>query len=78
MHVAFHGFNQSRDKILAIFTSNTELNLWADTNNIIVLYPQVKKTEANPFSCWDWWGYTGSDYSVKSGPQLKSVNKMIA
>ncbi|WP_339386816.1 PHB depolymerase family esterase [Vibrio caribbeanicus] len=77
VHVAFHGCNQSRDKISAIFASNTELNLWADTNNIIVLYPQVKQTEANPFSCWDWWGYTGSDYSVKSGPQLKSVNKMI-
>ena len=77
VHVAFHGCNQSRGKISAMFASNTGLNRWADTNNIIVLYPQVKQTEANPFSCWDWWGYTGPNYAVQSGPQLKSVSKMI-
>ncbi|WP_235580933.1 hypothetical protein [Pseudorhodoferax sp. Leaf265] len=34
-------------------------NRWADTNRLIVLYPQVARSGASPFNpkgCWDWWG----------------------
>ena len=27
--------------------------------------------------CWDWWGYSGSDYLVRSGPQMRAVKAMI-
>jgi len=56
------------------------LNEWAETNNIIVLYPQISKSElfpSNPEGCWDWWGYTDSNYSNKNGAQLKFVEAMI-
>lgn len=29
----------------------------AEVNNIIVLFPQVISTLANPNACFDWWGY---------------------
>jgi poly(3-hydroxybutyrate) depolymerase len=31
------------------------LNEWADTNNIIVLYPQAVPSYGNDYGCWDWW-----------------------
>ena len=33
---------------------------WADTNTLIVLFPQTATTPLNPQGCWDWWGYTGA------------------
>jgi poly(3-hydroxybutyrate) depolymerase len=56
-------------------------NAWADTNNLIVLYPQVIKRFSpstwNPRGCWDWWGYTGLDYHTQSGAQIRAVKGMI-
>jgi poly(3-hydroxybutyrate) depolymerase len=55
------------------------LNEWADTNNIIVLYPQTTKlSSTNPLGCWDWWGYLSSDYAVKSAPQMDAIMAMVA
>ncbi len=34
----------------------------AEANNIIVIFPQIKSSINNPNGCWDWYGYTGSDY----------------
>lgn len=31
----------------------------------------------NPNGCWDWWGYTGSDYSNKKGSQIKAIFDMV-
>ena len=43
-------------------------NEWADTNGIVVLYPQLDPTEIldNPEGCWDWWGYTGLNFQIQS------------
>jgi hypothetical protein len=62
------------------FYKNAGYNAWADTNHIIVLYPQTivgMGTESNPQACWDWWGYDSADYAKKSGPQMNMVRKMI-
>jgi hypothetical protein len=35
-------------------------NEWADTNNLIALYPQTRPSPISPYNlkaCWDWWGY---------------------
>jgi hypothetical protein len=45
---------------------------WAEANNIVVLYPQLTTRQFNPEGCWDWWGYSGSDYFVQSGPQMRA------
>jgi hypothetical protein len=87
LHVAYHGCLQGYEKISDKYVKNTGYNRWADTNNIIVLYPQAVTTStsspgsgvsfANMNGCWDWVGWYGSDFSVKSGKQLSTMKKMI-
>lgn len=80
LHVAFHGCNQDLETIGDSFVRHSGLNEWADTNSMVILYPQVRKSPDvpyNPQGCWDWWGYTGLDYAVKLAPQLQTVRNMI-
>lgn len=81
LHVSFHGCNQGFTKVGDQFFRRTGLNEWADTNNIIVLYPQavpnVTATQVNNQGCWDWWGYDDPNYAVKSGRQLLMTKRMV-
>jgi poly(3-hydroxybutyrate) depolymerase len=55
----------------------TGLNDWAESNNLVILYPQATSNFLkNPEGCWDWWGYTGSDFAFKSGLQMSMVYAM--
>lgn len=76
VHVVFHGCLQSAGQIGDLFYTRTGYNRWADTNRIIVLYPQVAK-DTQPNSCWDWIGYTGPDYATRKGPQMTAVKRMV-
>jgi poly(3-hydroxybutyrate) depolymerase len=73
--VALHGCSQNQETIGTTFVQNAGINEWADTNNIIVLYPQTIDAEIpyNPYGCWDWWGYTNGNYALKSGPQMAAI-----
>jgi hypothetical protein len=31
----------------------------------------------NPRGCWDWWGYTGTDYATKTGVQIVAIVAMV-
>lgn len=77
IHVAFHGCGQDRGEIGEAFVEETGFARWADTNRLIVLFPQVSKGPANPQGCWDWWGYTGSAYLTREAPQIEAVHRMI-
>jgi len=78
VHIAFHGGLQTLDDIGTEYVTKTGFNNWADTNNIIVLYPQAKKSPSNNLQgFWDWWGYTGADYAFKSGVQMAAVKAML-
>lgn len=80
VHVAIHGCVQSADKVGDDFYNKTGYNNWADTNGIIVLYPQVNSSYTIPFNpqgCWDWWGYSGPNYALKSGVQMQAIYNMI-
>lgn len=48
---------------------HTGYNGYAESNNIVVLYPQVKKDilKENPNACFDWWGYADRDFATKKG-----------
>ena len=86
LHVAFHGCRQSEDEIGDAFYGGAGYNAIAESNAIVVLYPQVRAWTAswfqqyreNPRGCWDWWGYSGADYALKSGKQMRAVAAMIA
>jgi poly(3-hydroxybutyrate) depolymerase len=73
--VALHGCSQNQETVGTAFVHDSGINEWADTNNIIVLYPQTIDADVpyNPYGCWDWWGYTNSHYALKSGPQMTAI-----
>ena len=75
LHVALHGCKQNTADIGQQFIRNTGYNRWADSNQIVVLYPQTGASAIN--SCWDWWGYDRADYARKSGPQMAAVKAMV-
>lgn len=80
VHVAFHGCRQGRAAVKDQFAREAGYNRWADTNRIIVLYPQAIARWwwiYNPNGCWDWWGYSGAEYHTKDGPQIRAVKGML-
>lgn len=77
VHVALHGCQQSPEYVQDKFATHVGLNEWAESNGIIVLYPQAKISSGNPYACWDWFGYTGSDYATVHAPQIKSITAMV-
>jgi predicted esterase len=79
LHVAFHGCEQYYDNLQDIFAKNSGYNKWAESNGIIVLYPQSSSTWApmNPKGCFDWFGYSSSDAYWRTGPQMDAVKRMI-
>jgi hypothetical protein len=96
VHVVFHGCKQvyNRNPDASDFSPDDAsnpfglqfvkyagYNEWADTNNLIVLYPQAQKIQSsNPRGCYDWWGYlsgTADTYATQQGPQMKAVYAML-
>ncbi len=79
VHVALHGCAQSAEAVGQAFVTETGYNAWADTNHLLVLYPQVNKSSVpfNPQGCWDWTGSTGPGYATKSGLQMMAIKSMV-
>jgi len=77
VHVAFHGCGQNRTFVGEAFARDSGFARWADTNNLIMLFPQTAATPINPQGCWDWWGYTGRDYLTRNAPQIVAVRRMV-
>ena len=102
VHIALHGCKQGYNYVDYVYgrpdTANqppygnryitsTGYNAIADTNNIIVLYPQVQGSDGgdmqNPDGCWDWWGYTSldpkrPDYYSREAIQIKAIHSMLS
>jgi hypothetical protein len=77
LHVNFHGCQQQASLIGTAYVTHTGLNEWAESNDVVVLYPQAISTILNPEGCFDWWGYTGLTYSQIDGAQISVVRSMI-
>lgn len=77
VHVAFHGCRQNRAAVGDAFIKDTGYARWADSNKLVILFPEVTQGPINPKGCWDWWGYTGRDYLTREGPQIKAVRAML-
>ncbi|WP_041540071.1 extracellular catalytic domain type 2 short-chain-length polyhydroxyalkanoate depolymerase [Catenulispora acidiphila] len=76
--VALHGCDQGYDTVGTAFVDEANLNQYADTNNMIVLYPQATTGASNPLGCWDWWGYLGAtNYPIQGGAQIESIMNMV-
>jgi len=86
VHIVLHGCQQDAKDIGRQVIDRVGYNEWADTNRIIVLYPQTRARPLalptqpfNPLACWDWWGYVTNDdaYITKSGRQITAIKKML-
>jgi poly(3-hydroxybutyrate) depolymerase len=75
LHVVLHGCQQNVTLVQQQYVRNTGYNRWADSNNIVMLYPQTSTAATN--SCWDWWGYDNANYAKKSGPQMAAIKAMV-
>jgi hypothetical protein len=90
VRIALHGCLQSFDNIKDAYVRHVGYNEWADTNHIIMLYPQTQPSNlvppfgpSNPEACWDWWGYLDPNptadprYLTKSAPQIAAIKRML-
>ena len=75
VHVALHGCYQGKWNIGDSFAKNTGYLEWG--KNLIILFPQADNSFWNPAGCWDFWGFTGSDYVTRNGSQPKAIVRMI-
>ena len=75
--VALHGCLQNQSLTGTTFAREAGLDQWADTNDIIVLYPNAAMSVKNPAGCWDWWGYSGPAYARKDGLQMRAIVAMV-
>ena len=88
LHVALHGCQQNAATIGDKFIRNTGYTRWADTNRIIVLFPQTRVDSTrrataasgmlpNPNGCWDWVGWYGNDFAQRAGSQQAAIKAMV-
>lgn len=80
--VTLHGCKQgySYQGFGTTFIDKAYLNEYADTNNLIVLYPQAIATATldNPNGCWNWWGYLNDpNYAKHGGKQVETIMGMV-
>jgi len=68
------------------YVVTTGYNQMAESNDLIVLYPQARAEDSNlvqnPNGCWDWWGYTSPDpaapdYYSKDAVQIRAIHGML-
>jgi poly(3-hydroxybutyrate) depolymerase len=82
VHIALHGCKQDSGDIDRRYIDDTGYNAWADTNRLIVLYPQTISSSYQPFNpqaCWYWWSYVNHEdgYVTKSGAQIRTIKAML-
>ncbi len=79
LHVVLHGCVQNKNKVGNEYAMHTGYNQWAESNNIVVLYPQTSLSATN--QCWDWWGYAdlvaGGEYHLQSGSQMTFLKNLV-
>jgi hypothetical protein len=73
LHIALHGCEQARETVGDAFIKGSGYARYADTNRLVILFPQVAGSVVNPHGCWDWWGYSDIDYLSKDAPQIAAI-----
>lgn len=77
LHLVLHGCAQSATQLGSVFIEQSGYLPWAAANDIVLFFPQVAPAAANPYACWDWWGYTGKNYRWREGAQMKLLADWI-
>ena len=82
--LALHGCLQQSALIGDRWVREAGINEWADSNDLVVLYPDTVASSApaptNPNACFDWWGYSNQsdpNYALRSGLQMSVLYAMV-
>jgi len=78
--LVLHGCLQQFQLIGNRFILNAGFNSWAESNNIIVAYPQTISSvisPENPMGCWDWWGFLDSDFATNQGRHMQFTKNLV-
>lgn len=66
------------------YVDNVGLLEYAESNGIVMLFPQtggatvlVGASKPAVQHCWDNYGLTGADYSLRSGRQMAAIGRML-
>jgi poly(3-hydroxybutyrate) depolymerase len=89
LHVALHGCGMSmyNPKMNTSYVLHAGFNPWAESNGIVVLYPQgggyeesgtAAPTPQLGAGCFDGYGQTSPDFAWRSAPQLATLRAMVA
>ena len=74
VHVALHGCGMNVEYIGKSFILFTGMNEWAQSNSIVVVYPQAARHhKLNHGACWDAKGEWDDYYCVKAGKQISVI-----
>jgi len=83
LHIFFHGCTLAYNSNGFNFTyiKHAGFNPWAETNEMVVLYPQMggykNGTQQQMMGCWDSFSDTGENYSLNTGVQMSTVRRML-
>ncbi len=101
VHIALHGCKQGYGYVNYVlgqpdvanqapyghrYMTTTGYLSMADSNNLIVLFPQAQGSDGsaaqNPDGCWDWWGYSSPDpyhpdYYSRHAVQIRALYSML-
>jgi poly(3-hydroxybutyrate) depolymerase len=80
LHVFLHGcygsFDQRGDAVYAKYSGHSQ---WADTNGIVLLFPQAYREPGRPDdACFDTEGRYDDQYDQKAGTQASAIMAMVA
>jgi poly(3-hydroxybutyrate) depolymerase len=78
LHIALAGCKQTPGDIGDLYARTAGYNRWAESNRLVILYPQSSVSDGNSNGCWDWWGYDDAAYHTKPGRQMSAIAKMAA
>ncbi|CAG7825563.1 unnamed protein product [Allacma fusca] len=76
-HVALHGCRGSRSAMGDGFVTQSGYLEVAETNDIVILFPQSIPFDGNPDGCWDAFEATGPEFATKLGKQMRALMAMI-
>lgn len=77
-HLALHGCHQAPEFVGMDFIMGAGYLDAAEKYQTVLVFPSVLKSTANPYGCWDWWGYSDSqNYDTKLAPQIQILEKIM-
>lgn len=57
LHIHYHGCMSRNDKKREKWSNLINLNEYAESNDIIIFYPQVSGDKNTSVGCWNWEAY---------------------